>query len=94
MRQPERAEPIVMGNMKNFDRRTAIQMGIKAPGMGSHRRIPIARYSRGDVLTPWPRKIRRGGRLASCRCARRAPKAFGCSPYKAGLNDSVLDVVA
>ena len=34
VRQPERAEPLVIGRMENFDRRTAIQMGIKAPGMG------------------------------------------------------------
>ena len=30
VRQPERAETIIIGNMENFDRRTAIQMGIKA----------------------------------------------------------------
>jgi hypothetical protein len=29
VRQPERVETIVVGNMENFDRRTAIQMGIK-----------------------------------------------------------------
>jgi hypothetical protein len=34
VRQPERAEPIVIGRMKDFDSRTAIEMGIKAPGMG------------------------------------------------------------
>jgi len=34
VRQPERAEPIIVGRMENFDSRTAVQMGIKAPGMG------------------------------------------------------------
>jgi hypothetical protein len=29
VRQPERAEAIVVGNMENFDRRAAVQMGIK-----------------------------------------------------------------
>jgi hypothetical protein len=28
--EPERAETIIVGNMENFDRRTAVQMGIKA----------------------------------------------------------------
>jgi hypothetical protein len=30
VRQPEGAEAIIVGNMENFDRRTAVQMGIKA----------------------------------------------------------------
>jgi hypothetical protein len=30
VRKPERTETIIVGNMENFDRRTAIQMGIKA----------------------------------------------------------------
>jgi hypothetical protein len=30
VRQPEVAETIIVGNMENFDRRAAIQMGIKA----------------------------------------------------------------
>jgi len=34
VRQPERAETIVVGNMENFDRRTAVQMGIKARRSG------------------------------------------------------------
>jgi hypothetical protein len=29
VRQPETAEPIIVGNMENFDRSAAIQMGIK-----------------------------------------------------------------
>lgn len=37
MRQSERAETIIVGNMENFDRSTAIKMGIKArrPGKAS-----------------------------------------------------------
>lgn len=34
VRQPERAEPIIVGYMKDFDSRAAVQMGLKAPGMG------------------------------------------------------------
>jgi len=30
VRQPERSETIIVGNMENFDRRTAVQMGFKA----------------------------------------------------------------
>jgi hypothetical protein len=30
VRQPERSETVIVGNMENFDRRTAIEMGIKA----------------------------------------------------------------
>jgi hypothetical protein len=33
-RQPERAEAIVIGNMENFDRSTAIKMGIKGRRSG------------------------------------------------------------
>jgi hypothetical protein len=34
VRQGERGEPVVVGNMENFDRRTAIEMGIKARRSG------------------------------------------------------------
>lgn len=40
VRQPERSEPIVVGNMENFDRRTAIQVGIKARRSGKPPKNP------------------------------------------------------
>jgi hypothetical protein len=40
VRQPERAETIIVGNMENFDRRTAVEMGIKSRRPGKPPKQP------------------------------------------------------